>query len=712
MPLWLAIGLFIGNFIIQRVLAPRIRQIPQHAKAASLSDFDIITATEGRVLPVLFGTRLIRGGNLAWYGNFSTVPVVDTGVTVGYKYYLGTQIFLCHGPIEVLAVRFNEKSVGASIDSTKNQLVVSTTGAAPWKTAVIAPGSYADGGALAVAIQAALKLAAPGDWRVTFGFKIVAGVNDTIAWSLDNGPTRTVRLSPGTYTGSGLASHVEAMLNIYGTGIIPDGYRFTVTYSSNRFIVKLDSYPSPGGAPGVGGYPWDSWQLRKTGLVLSTMGFRFDVDHSINQYLGVSFTGEYDVTVNRFIFGYGGTTAALRLTDALSTIATTIGFSTAADDENLGITQTDSDYVVINATFTEQTDFLQIDVNAPDFFGTDGGLSGRMDVYRGSLTQAESDYMTAQLGETAPAYRGFAHIVERGMYRGNTNYPKPESVLARRLPNPLGWTGEQHDIGGDANPAAIIYEALTDTRWGRGWPTGIFDSASFDAVGQTLKDEGFGLSMLLETPQESEEFVAEVLRHIDGLLYTDPVTGLIRLRLIRADYDLATIPVVSQDNADSIRVKRGSWSATKNVVKLRFVDRDLNYTERVIDDMDLANIQARDGEMAIEDVSYPGISNEATAKLALARTLRTVAAHIAQVTIEANRETWGIRPGDPFLLDFDDDGIVGMPCRAIRVEVGPIDAGKLTIDAIQDVTDTPWPDNGGDLTGWGVVYGYDWGGLP
>lgn len=707
---WLTLLLFVGNFVAQRLLSPRPRQSPQHAKAASLSDFDIITATEGRVLPVLHGTRLIRGGNLGWYGDFSTTPIVESGSTIGYKYFLGAQIFLCHGPIEVLGVRFNEKSVGAIVDGQSNRLVVSKTGGAPWKNADVDVTNYSDGAALATAIEAALKVADPGDWRCTFGFSIRAGVNDQIKFGLGGASAFTAVIPAGEYNGPGLAAKLTEKMNAPqftqfqdSWGVTYDGTRFSVAYSPGTYI------------------PY-SWYIKPCSI-LSTLGYRFEIDHfaypslipDSDPPLGTTtdIDAEYPVSVNRFIVGYGGTTAALRLTDAQSTLAPIIGFSTAADREDLGVTQSDSDFIVIGATFTNATDFLQIDINDPDFFGNDGGLSGRLDVYRGSLTQVESDYMTAQLGETAPAYRGFAHIVERHLYRGDTNYPKPESVLARRLPNPVGWwTEDEHNIGGDANPAAVVYEALTDQRWGRGWPVGIIDAASFIAAGRTLKAEGLGFSYLLERAMPTDEFVLEImLAHIDGMLCTDLYTGLVTLRLIRNDYDVSTIPIVDQDNTESIKVTRASYEATRNVVKLRYIDRDLNYTERVIDDQDLANIQARDGEQVIEDVSFPGVSNEETARFVLARTLRSVAALLAQVQIVANRESWAIRPGDPFLLDFAADGIVGMPCRAVRIEAGPIDAGQLTIDAIQDVTETPWPDAGGDISGWGVVYGYDWGGL-
>lgn len=54
--------------LISAALAPK----PPRPKPASLSDFDVPVAEEGRPIPVLFGTVLIRGSNVLWYGDLGT----------------------------------------------------------------------------------------------------------------------------------------------------------------------------------------------------------------------------------------------------------------------------------------------------------------------------------------------------------------------------------------------------------------------------------------------------------------------------------------------------------------------------------------------------------------------------------------------------------------------------------------------------------------
>lgn len=56
-------------------LAPK----PAEPKPAALSDFSIPTAEEGRPIPVVFGTVLITGPNVIWYGDLRTRPIKSSG---------------------------------------------------------------------------------------------------------------------------------------------------------------------------------------------------------------------------------------------------------------------------------------------------------------------------------------------------------------------------------------------------------------------------------------------------------------------------------------------------------------------------------------------------------------------------------------------------------------------------------------------------------
>lgn len=60
---------------ISIALAPK----PPSPKPATLADFDVPTAEEGRPIPVVFGTKVIRGANVVWYGDLSTQAIRKKG---------------------------------------------------------------------------------------------------------------------------------------------------------------------------------------------------------------------------------------------------------------------------------------------------------------------------------------------------------------------------------------------------------------------------------------------------------------------------------------------------------------------------------------------------------------------------------------------------------------------------------------------------------
>ena len=96
----------------------------EDARPKSLGDFKFPTATEGRVVPLIWGKVKLEGPNMIWYGNFRKRPRtenVKTGmfssedVIIGYYYFVGLQYALCHGVVDALGtVWINDKVVSST----------------------------------------------------------------------------------------------------------------------------------------------------------------------------------------------------------------------------------------------------------------------------------------------------------------------------------------------------------------------------------------------------------------------------------------------------------------------------------------------------------------------------------------------------------------------------------------------------------------------
>jgi len=345
-------------------------------------------------------------------------------------------------------------------------------------------------------------------------------------------------------------------------------------------------------------------------------------------------------------------------------------------------------------SFTQLVNWLgtSIFTMIPLFGGDDheGGIQGNLDFYAGSLTQTANDYLQDQAAVTIPGYRGVCHAVLRRMYLGNSSFLRPISFTVRRCPNQLALTGGHENIAGDANPAAMIYEILTDTRWGLGLSSGLIDVTSFRAAGDTLYTEALGLSMLVDTAAPASEIIQEILRHVDGVLYADPATGALTLKLARADYTVGSLPVFDESNLESFEIARGGWGETRNNIKIEYVDRAQNFTPRVAQAQDLANIQIQGGQLAVESINFRGLSNAAAAQRVAARALKALSLPPAQIAMVANREAWALRPGSVAVVNWPPLGITGLVFRVTRPRSGSLLDGKIQIDAVPDIFAVDW----------------------
>ena len=120
---WLVI--YVATFLITELLRPK--PDIEDAQPAGIGDFNVPTATEGRVVPLIWGRVKLAGPNVVWYGDLVADPQrekVKTGlfskkkVTVGFQYYLGLQFALCRGQVSLLRHIRNDESFVWGPDSS------------------------------------------------------------------------------------------------------------------------------------------------------------------------------------------------------------------------------------------------------------------------------------------------------------------------------------------------------------------------------------------------------------------------------------------------------------------------------------------------------------------------------------------------------------------------------------------------------------------
>lgn len=334
--------------------------------------------------------------------------------------------------------------------------------------------------------------------------------------------------------------------------------------------------------------------------------------------------------------------------------------------------------------------FTRVNIANENIFGGDekeGGISGVIDFHYGQPGAVRNDYLQRVFNQAdVPAYQGYAYAVMRQCYVGTTSYPKPISAVIRRYPwfwdTDRGW-----QVGLDANPIAIITDLMTNTEYGLGIPVSQI-GPSFKTAAMACYNEGTGLSMVFDNQGTARDMVSEVLRHVDGVAYTDPATGLYEIALARDDYDTNTLLDLTPDNVVSLTMSRPSWAETKNVVRIKYTNADANYAQSVVEQHNLSNIQVRGGVKADETYTFLGISSTETANKVAARVLRTVSYPLARFNITATRVAFAMRPGSVFKLTWPDLGISGMVCRCTRISYGSLADPAITLEAVEDIFGT------------------------
>lgn len=343
-----------------------------------------------------------------------------------------------------------------------------------------------------------------------------------------------------------------------------------------------------------------------------------------------------------------------------------------------------------NHTRTDEGDgVIRFDFNDENFFGgkeKEGGISGTLRFYTGTDEQGPSEYLAELVDDTVPAYKNIVHAMLEKMYIGTSEYIKPMSFIASRYTNGLEIPDGKHMIGDDINPVSIIYDVVTNPVYALGLQASDIDAAAWREVAATLHAEGYGMSVIYNGGSSANDIISDVLRHVDGVLFSDISTGLLTLRLARGGYDVETLPVFGQsDFLQGIDFSRPSWSETKNVIRGTYVNRDEDYTVSPVTQQDLANLVQRNNESALEEIDFTGFSEFAPCALAVARALKTLSYPLAKVSGSLNSRGRTLKPADVFVLQWPNLGIDSVVFRVVRVRYGGLESNVVEIEAVEDV---------------------------
>lgn len=238
--------------------------------------------------------------------------------------------------------------------------------------------------------------------------------------------------------------------------------------------------------------------------------------------------------------------------------------------------------------------------------------------------------------------------------------------------------------GSEMNPAHIIRECLTDTQWGMGTPTAAIDDVSFTAAADTLFDEQFGLSLMWTRQAAIQDFVREILDHIQGVIYVDPSTGLITIALIRDDYDAETLDTLTPDNADLKSFSRKLWGDIVNEIVVTWTNPE-NEQEETISVQDDSSIAIQGGQIISDSRNYYGVRHASLAKNLAMRDLRSAGQPLAAIEAEADRSQFALRPASVIKVTWPEYGLSELVMRVQSVDYGKPGDMAIKLSLVEDV---------------------------
>lgn len=259
------------------------------------------------------------------------------------------------------------------------------------------------------------------------------------------------------------------------------------------------------------------------------------------------------------------------------------------------------------------------------------------------------------------------------------------NLVLSRYPDPLGQGTGQSKIGEDANPVFIIYELMANRLFGMGIGQPALNDASFIAQAAICVTEGLGLTFTFDSNLTGEDAVQQILKHINGTIYTDLVDGLVHIDLSRLDYTVGTLTVIDDSMIQALQqFNRGAVDSLATELKVKYVDRSENYTEAVEPAINTA-MRFQLGRPSSLELPYYGVRTAEVANRLAWRDLIAVTVPVAQVRLLLNRSAYGLRRGQVFNLQSTKYGIGQLICRVQATDYGALKDNSITIDAIEDV---------------------------
>lgn len=237
------------------------------------------------------------------------------------------------------------------------------------------------------------------------------------------------------------------------------------------------------------------------------------------------------------------------------------------------------------------------------------------------------------------------------------------------------------------NPAHILYYSRTQADMGRESTASIND-ASFTAAADWYYAQNFGLCTAYDPSAESvEEFEQRICRVAGCSLTRSLVDGQWYLDVANGEYDLESLPVLTDDDILEFEEQPTLLDSAVNSVSIKYFDPEKK--EAIVTPPVQAPALISDFGTNHLTIEYLEIPEAALAARVAQRELLARVTPLRGFPLKTTRKPYAWRPSTYFRLQVPKRGISDMVCIFSEKSSGQLRSGAMTISATQDVYSVP-----------------------
>lgn len=240
------------------------------------------------------------------------------------------------------------------------------------------------------------------------------------------------------------------------------------------------------------------------------------------------------------------------------------------------------------------------------------------------------------------------------------------------------------------NPAHIVYEAMTNREWGRGFDRARFDDASWRYAADILFSERFGLCIRWTRRDSIKSFIQNILDHIGATVYEDRTNAKIKINLIRGDYQKSSLPFFDRDRG-LVEIKDAAVSNQGSMInEVRVTYRDpVTDEDRTVRASNLAALQSSGGAINSMSKEYKGCPTAELATRLAKRDLKAASPSVRRYKFTLDRRGYKIVPGMVIRIQDMSRGITDTVVRVGTIDYGKVGDGRIEINGVQDIFALP-----------------------